>query len=63
LLTLKKQKLKILFSYREWKESQIVDETLPDKKGDYPVILVDRVNHAQVAAGEKHFACFQKSQL
>ena len=41
---------------REWKESELIDESEPDLKGNFPVILVDRVNHAQVAAGNKF--CF-----
>ena len=48
---------------REWKESRAIDETLPDKKGDYPVILVDRVNHAQVAAGDRWFFPLKKKYL
>ena len=41
----------IFLIIREWKESELIDETKPELKGHYPVILVDKVNHAQVAAG------------
>jgi hypothetical protein len=43
----------VFFKSREFKESRLIDDTKPEMKGRYPVVLVDRVNHAQVAAG--HF--------
>jgi hypothetical protein len=30
----------------------LIEETKPELEGNFPVILVDKVNHAQVAAGK-----------
>ena len=36
---------------REFRETALIDTTMPELKGRFPVHLVDRVNHAQVASG------------
>ena len=36
---------------REARETLDIDLTLPELKGRFPVHIVDRVNHAQVASG------------
>ncbi len=37
---------------REARETFEIDSTLPEMKGRFPVHLVDKVNHAQVASGQ-----------
>ncbi len=36
---------------REARETLEIDTTMPELKGRFPVHVVDRVNHAQVASG------------
>ena len=42
---------------REARETGEIDSGFPELKGRFPVHLVDRVNHAQVASGSGFLFC------
>ena len=41
------------YARREEKEAQMAEESNPEFAGHFPVIVVDRANHAQVSNGEQ----------